>query len=143
MSYPTVIPANKVNETELIALVEQIQILTKTSVTIERQFVITAENVNVSSILDSLVDAMPESEASAHHEGNGKPNGKAKKSAKAKAGAMTSHQVRFDGTGEIISTQAFNKRLAAGEITELTGITNAKGEQFVVIDGKLAKGLQS
>jgi len=51
---------------------------------------------------------------------------------------MTSHQVCIDDTQEILSKQAFNKRLAAGEVAELTNVSNAKGQKFVVIDQQLA-----
>jgi len=59
MSYTTTIPAGKVSETELIALVEQINILTKSKLSVEKKFVITTDDVHLSSMLDSLVDALP------------------------------------------------------------------------------------
>ena len=50
------------------------------------------------------------------------------------------HQVRINATGELVSTQAFNKQLKQGLIAELTSITNAKGQEFVVMEGKLVQG---
>lgn len=39
--------------------------------------------------------------------------------------------------------QTFETVVPAGLIAELTSITNAKGEEFVVMEGKLVKGPQS
>lgn len=136
MSYTTTITTGKISEKNLIALIDQIAAITKADIKIGLQFVVTTEDPNISSMLDSLMDAMPD-EPTVRSNGH-----KEKKAAKAKS-EMTSHQVRIDATGEIISTQAFNKRIAAGYVAELTSVTNAKGEQLVVIDGKLAKGPQS
>lgn len=137
-NYETIVPAGKATEEDLIALVEQVSHLTKTKITIQSQFVIVASDPNISSMLDSLVEAIPSGEPTA------KKNGKAKVTKKANGnGAMTSHQVRINATGEIVSTQAFNKQLKQGLIAELTSITNAKGEEFVVMEGKLVKGPQS
>ena len=138
MNYTTTIPAGKIAEEDLIALVDQVKVITKADVSIEQQFVIVTDDVNISSMLDSMMDAIADQPAA-------KKNGKvkvAKKSAKNNSG-MTSHQVRFNATGELVSTQAFNKDLKAGLIAELTSITNAKGEEFVVMEGKLVKGPQS
>jgi hypothetical protein len=136
--YETVIPAGKIKEADLMALVEQVRIITKTPVSIQSQFVVQTEDVKVCTMLDSLVEALPADQPTA------KKNGKTKIKKPATGFAdMTSHQVRIETTGEIVSRQAFNKKLEAGEIAEMTEITNAKGETFVVIDRKLAKGPQS
>jgi hypothetical protein len=142
MSYQTTIPADKVNEAALIALAEQINILTRSKlISIEQQFVITTDDINLSSMLDSLVDVLLTASLVNAQATPTKKNGKAK--ATKKSAGITSHQVRIDATGETISTQAFNKRLKAGEVEELTNVTNAKGEHFVVIDSQLVKGPQS
>lgn len=136
----TTIPASKVSEADLIALVDKVKSITKSDIKIEAQYVITTSNVNVSIMLDSLVDAISADQPAA------RKNGKVKATKKAKGksdGEMTSHQVRINATGELVSTQAFNKQLKAGLIAELTSITNAKGEEFVVMEGKLVKGPQS
>lgn len=99
------------------------------------------EDATVSSMLDTLVEAIPDGEPAARKNGKVKVT---KKTGKGKSsGEMTSHQVRITATGEILSTQAFNKELKAGLIADLTSITNAKGEEFVVMEGKLVKGPQS
>ena len=140
MSYQTTIPAGKVSEIELIALVEQIQIITKSQVHVEQQFVITTENMNISSMLDSQVDSLPDSSNGRHAFKKAKKNGKTSATTK---GTMTSHSIQIIGTGEIMSTQAFNKKVAAGEIAEHTEIVNSRGESFVVLGGALVKGPQS
>ena len=85
MSYTTTIPAGKIEEADLIALVEQVRAITKVSVSIkthfvitaETVFVITAETVNASSIFDSLLDSLPADQTAV------KKNGKAKATKKA------------------------------------------------------------
>lgn len=140
-SYETIVPAGKINEEDLVELIEKVEKLTKTKVTIQSQFVLTTEDTSISSMLDSLIEAIPDGEPAARKNGKVKA---AKKTAKGKGdGEMTSHQVRINATGELVSTQAFNKQLKAGLIAELTSITNAKGEEFVVMEGKLVKGPQS
>lgn len=139
-TFETVVPAGKVTEAGLTALIEEVSKLTKAKITISSQFVIMTEDANISSMLDTLVEAIPDGEPAA------RKNGKVKATKKAKGksdGEMTSHQVRINATGELVSTQAFNKQLKAGLIAELTSITNAKGEEFVVMEGKLVKGPQS
>jgi hypothetical protein len=136
MSYQTIIPQDQVAEADLIALVEKINALTKSGLVVERWFVIETDDANLSSMLDSLMEAIPSGKPTAP-----RTTGKAKKTTQ--SSAMTSHQVRLETTGEIMSRQAFNKLLAAGTVEELTNVTNAKGEQFVVMDGKLVKGPQA
>lgn len=123
----------------MTALIEEVSRITKAKITISSQFVIMTEDATISSMLDTLVEAIPDGEPAARK--NGKV--KATKSQGKSDGEMTSHQVRINATGELISTQAFNKQLKAGLIAELTSITNAKGEEFVVMEGKLVKGPQS
>lgn len=138
MSYQTIIPAGKVKEEDLIAIVDQVKAVTKKEIAIEYQMIVVTDDKNVSSMLDNLMNAIPADQPAV------KKNGKAKATKKAHGnGAMTSHQVRIDDTQEILSKQAFNKRLAAGEVAELTNVTNAKGQKFVVIDRQLAKAPQS
>lgn len=140
-TFETVVPAGKVTEAGLTALIEEVSKLTKAKITISSQFVIMTEDANISSMLDTLVEAIPDGESAARKNGKVKVT---KKNAKGKSdGEMTSHQVRINATGEIVSTQAFNKQLKAGLIAELISITNAKGEEFVVMEGKLVKGPQS
>ena len=138
MSYQTTISAEKIKEEDLIAIVDQIKAVTKKDIKIEYQMIVVTDDVNISSMLDSMMDALPADQPAA------KKNGKAKVTKKARGnGAMTSHQVRIEDTQEILSKQAFNKRLAAGEIAELTNVSNAKGQKFVVIDTQLARAPQS
>lgn len=140
-TFTTTVPVGKINEADLIALVDQIHAITKVPVTIETQFIVVTRDPNVSNMLDSLMGALPAQESLI-----AKKNGKTKP-AKSAGGngnaAMTSHQVRIVETGEIISRQAFNKKLEAGEIAEMTNVVNAKGEAFVVIDRALVKGPQA
>lgn len=136
--FKTIVPAGKATYSDLVELVEKTSSITKKTITIQSQFVIETEDTKISMILDDLIDALDADQPAA------KKNGKAKATKKANGnGAMTSHQVRIDATDEIISTQAFNKRIAAGEVAELTNVTNAKGEKLVVMEGKLVKGPQS
>ena len=47
MSYTTTIPAGKIDEIELIALIEQIKAVTKVDIKIKTQFVLTTENTEI------------------------------------------------------------------------------------------------
>jgi len=139
--YETVIPAGKASEADLIALVDSLKVVTKSDIKFEAQYVIRTEDIEISSMLYGLVKSLSKGEPATRSNGHKKQG---KKSKKAQGnGAMTSHQVRIEDTGEILSTQAFNKRLAAGEVAELTNVSNAKGQKFVVIDQQLAKAPQS
>ena len=141
MSYQTIIPG-EVSESELIALVEQVQIITKSQVSIEHNFVITTENIHISNLLNSLVDALPNGTkptAPAARRNERKPKGS--KVAK-KAEVMGPRSMRIEATGEILSSRELKKRIAPGEVAEFATVTNSKGE-FVVMDGKLVKGPQA
>lgn len=139
MSYQNIIPAGKIKEEDLIAIVDQVKAVTKKEIKIEYQMIVVTDDKNVSSFLESLMSAIPADQPAAHKNGKAKAT---KKKAQSN-GAMTSHQVRIEDTQEILSTQAFNKRLEAGEVAELTNVSNAKGQMFVVIDRQLAKAPQS
>ena len=58
MLYQTSIPVGSIDEKELFALVNQLAKLAGHPIEIERQFVISTDSTDLSSILDSLVDAI-------------------------------------------------------------------------------------
>ena len=141
MSNSVIVPLDVIEEDELEEFVERIRKLTKAPVQIKRQFVLTSDSPSVMSGLKFLFEDVltkPEYQNPPSRRNGHKPKKLAKESKE-----MTSHQVRLDGTGEILSRQAFNKKMAAGEIEELTNVTNAKGEAFVVMSGALVKGPRS
>jgi len=127
--YTTLIPAGRIGEKELTALVNHLATITKSKVIIEYEFRLSTENGALSEMLDAFADALPGANA------NGHQNGKS-----AAAPEMGRASLRFVKTGEVISTRMLNKRLAAGDIEDMTAVVNAKGQALVIMsngDGKL------
>jgi len=123
---------SKVNLNELETLVKWLRQKTGKDVKVEQVIVVTTDNADISSGLDALRDAMTIKKT-----GKGT---KAQKSNGTKAPAMGPRFWRIEPTGEVLSRQKLNARVAAGEIENLTNVYNAAGEQYVVMDGELVKG---
>jgi hypothetical protein len=136
--YETKFPGDKFLSSELSTLVEYLKKVTGKDASIEYVFIVSTDDVDLSSMLDSLADAAR----------NGKKH-KATKAEKAKfTGTMTNRSYRWADTGEIITSQELNKLLnstdkVAPEFISLQGrvIENHKGERFVIeeMDGNLCK----
>lgn len=130
--YSTSFDPSKVSLKEVETLVKWLQDKTGNPVSVEQMIVVTTESADISAGLDSLRDAM-----------NARANGKGAKKQKSKQAteqAMGPRFWRIEGTGEVISRQKLNARIAAGEIAELTNVVNAAGELYVVMDKQLTRG---
>lgn len=135
MKYQTVFPVGGVEEKTLRNLAEQLSSVSGQRIDIAMQIVVSTEDVDLSSMLDTLRDKIAAGKpVKITHRKNGhnKP--------KPANDGMTSHTRRCVETGEINSTQALRKMIAGGQsILEGTLWEDIKGQRFVVIGGELVK----
>lgn len=139
--YQTSFSPGSVDVRELETMAQWLRTKTGKEVRVEQVIMVTTDSMDVSAMMDSLHDAVSNGK-------NGKPikagkRGRQPKTAEQEPEKMGPRFLRIESSGEILSKQAFNKRLSAGEVEELTNIVDAKGEQWVVIDRKLVKGPHS
>ena len=125
--YETVFPSELVNESELKDLVQIISEVTTQPFEIKSQIVVSTESVNLSSMLDDLRDAICKKEEPKPSKAKTKPKGNA-----AKAGKRS-----VEINGEVISSQAFNKRLVAHEFVPGTIVKSSiHGKGNIADDGE-------
>ena len=142
MDYTTKFPTSIIDEPELEALVETLRKMTGKNILIEKLYVVTTDDINLSSMLDGLKDSLKET---AVEPIKVKANGhkKVRKPRKMKAAddgfkpAPTRgphvRSIRIVATGEMISRFELDKRLAVCSIIEGTKLHSPKHGTMTVV----------
>lgn len=134
MLYTTTIPVGGAEEQELRAIAESLSKIAGKTISIDLQFVICTESLEITTMFDALKDSILAREsvrANGHKNGHKKP-AKAKKAKKAPE--MGPRSWKNVLTGEILSGRVLN-----GLVSEQTAFENRKGEVFVYIGGEMVK----
>lgn len=127
--YSTNFPADEF-EDAVRQLIDSVNFLTGAKATVEKMIVVSTEDINLMSALDSLADSMKERK-------NGKDAPKkfkkmiepANKDGKAGPRSWTNMK-----TKEVVSARELKRQLAAGDLAVGSAWLNSKGDQYVVLN---------
>lgn len=131
MDYQTSFPAGLINEQELTDLLNPIARVVGAKVTMQRVYIVSTDDGEVSGIFDTLADNLLRNRKKAKPEAaERKPRRKSKAPEGEKRLGL--HSYRRMDTGEIFSKQKINKMLAANELARGTKFVNGHDETFMV-----------
>jgi hypothetical protein len=129
-TFETKIPANKIGEAELTAMLLPLAERSGVGFVIEKQYVVISNDAEFDELVDRIKDMILR---------NAKP-AKVKKESKSKKNThnvpaekqkLGLHSYRREDTGEIVSKQKINKMLAEHELAVNTVFTNSRGRFLV------------
>ncbi len=129
--YQTIIPARAVDNDTLVSLVSSLSAAMNQVANVETMYVISTEDADFSSMLDTLAEGLT---AGAASKSKPKTATKAKKSSKTEPTMSRASYRRIPG-GEIVTTRQLNKDLAnRNGIKPNDVFENHKGERFVALE---------
>jgi hypothetical protein len=131
--YKTQIAARLVDQVELEDLVGRLAKRLGAEWHLETVHVVSTDDADFSGMLDTLSERMAANGKSKKREGVVLK--KRKQNVPTAEKKLGLHSYSLDETGEVISAQALNKRIAAHEIARGTRLTNGRGEKFEIIQG--------
>lgn len=134
MEYTTNLPAGLISEQEIMALVTTLQKFTGRPILFEKVFSITTDDVNITTMLDALKDALQDAPATV------KANGHKKTTKKQKAAAgLGPRSLKNVETGVIVSKVQLARDLAEEKIPAGVMFEDHKGQRWVVSDNAIVK----
>lgn len=149
LEYQTKFPVNLIDQEELEELVLSLAKMTGAGLESETLFVISTDDAEFSSVLDTLADGivrkgMPKTKL--EDKVRKTPKYKREIQPKANAGKNWRSLPRSwtnEKTKEVLSARELKRRQAAGTLDEGMTFVNFKGVRLVVLDGKLIKEPQA
>jgi len=134
--YQTQIPAGLIDEAELSDLVGRLAKHLGAEASIEKVYIVRVDDVEVSGMIETLADRLISNGKSKTVEGAArKGKKKGKRNVPTEKQKLGKHSYVFDESGETISAQALNKRIAAHEVARGTRLENGRGEKFEIVQG--------
>jgi len=129
--YKTEIPALLIDEEELSDLVGRLTKHMGAESHIETIYVVSVDDVEISGMLETFADMLIRNKKPKKLEGRVARKVKSQPAEK----KLGLHSYVIEETGEVISAQALNKRVANHDIARGTRLTNGRGEKFEVAQG--------
>jgi hypothetical protein len=152
MDYETRFPARLIDENELTDLVERLAKFSGAVIDAEKIYVISTDDAEFSGVLDTLAEGLIRKGKSKKLEGRVMVRKTRKpRSSQPVEKNLGLHSYRNETTGEIVSKQWINKRLAENNLARGTIFVNGHDERFMVVSENengsgpfsLAKGEQA